>query len=97
MAALEEEIFEPLLKKPWLWSRYIDDIFMICHHGENELKRFIDKLLNKFYPTIKFICDYSRQSVHFLDVQVILKDNDISTDLFFPHGLNERKVSAEYE
>ena len=27
MAALEEEIFEPLIKKPCLWWRYIDDIF----------------------------------------------------------------------
>ena len=29
MAALEEEILESLIKKPWLWRRYIDDIFMI--------------------------------------------------------------------
>ena len=81
MAALEEEILESLIKKPWLWWRYIDDIFMIWHHGENELKQFIDKL-NKFHPTIKFTCDYSRERVHFLDVQVILENNEISTDLY---------------
>ena len=37
MAALEEEILESLIKKPWLWWRYIDDIFMILHHRENDL------------------------------------------------------------
>ena len=50
----------------------IDDIFMIWHHGENEPKQFIEKL-NKFHPTINFTCDYSRERVHFLDVQVILE------------------------
>ena len=69
MAALEEEILESLIKKTWLQWRYKDDIFMIWHHGENELKQFIDKL-NKFHPTKKFTCHYSRERVHFLDVQV---------------------------
>ena len=43
MAALEEEISESLIKNPWLWWRYIDDIVMIWHHGENELKQLIEK------------------------------------------------------
>ena len=81
MAALEGNILESLSKKSWLWWRYIDDSFMIWHHGENELKQFIDKL-NKFHPTIKFTCDYSRGRVHFLDVQVISENNEISTDLY---------------
>ena len=48
MAALEEEILESLIKNSWLWWRYMDDIFMIWHHGENELKQFVDKL-DKFH------------------------------------------------
>ena len=47
---------------------------MIWHHEENELKQFIVKV-NKFHPTIKFTCDYSRERVHFLDVQVISERN----------------------
>ena len=52
------------------------------HHGENELKRFIDKL-NKFHPTIKvtYLWLFSKK-VHFLDVQVILENNEISADLY---------------
>ena len=71
MAALEEEILESPIKKLWLWWRHI----------ENELKQFIDKL-NKFNPTIKFTCDYSRERIHLLDVQVILENSDISTNLY---------------
>ena len=33
MTALEEDILEFIFKKPWLWLRYIDDIFMIWHYG----------------------------------------------------------------
>ena len=57
MAAIEEEILKPFLEKPWLWRRYLDNIFMIWYHEENEFKRFIDKL-NKFHPNIKFACTY---------------------------------------
>ena len=53
---------------------------MIWHDGENELKQFIDKL-SKFHPTIKFTCDYYRERFYFLDVQVILENGELSTDL----------------
>ena len=81
MAVLEEEILESIIKKLWMWWRYIDDIFMIWYHGENQLKQFIDKL-NKLHPTKKFTGDYSRERVHFLDLQVILENNEISADLY---------------
>ena len=63
MAALEEDFLEILIKKPWLWWRYIDDIFMIWQHGEDGLKIF-KKKLNNFHPSIKFTCEYSREKVN---------------------------------
>ena len=61
---------------------------MVWIHGENELKQFIDKL-NKFHPTVKFTCDYCREKVHFLDLQVIL-ENEISADLYVKGtGINQ--------
>ena len=51
------------------------------------MNKLIDKL-NKFPPTIKSTCDYSRERLHFLDAQVILENNEISTDLF----VKKRKV-----
>ena len=81
MAALEEDFLETLIKKPWLWWRYIDDIFMIWQHGEDELKTFLEKL-NNFHPSIKFTCEYSREKVNYLDVQVIVREGKLITDLY---------------
>ena len=67
--------------KPDVWWRYIDDIFLIWNHGEEELKKFLE-LLNDFHPTIKFTADYSKDRINFLDVQVIRRGNKIVTDLY---------------
>ena len=80
MAALEEDFSETLIKKLWLWWRYIDDIFMIWQHGEDELKIFLDKL-NNFHSSIKFTCEYSRENVNHLDVQVIVTEGKLITGL----------------
>ena len=53
MAELEEEIIKESEYKPYLWWRYIDDIYFLWEHGENKLKSFIDDI-NKAHPTIKF-------------------------------------------
>ena len=47
MAELEEEILRKAEFKPYLWWRYIDDIFFLWEHGEEKLKSFID-----FYLTL---------------------------------------------
>ena len=56
MAFLEEGVLAELTLKPWLFWRYIDDIFLIWHHGEESLKEFLAKL-NSLHPTIKFTVD----------------------------------------
>ena len=81
MAVLEEDFLETLIKKPWLWRRYPYDIFMIWQHGEDELKIFLEKLDN-FHPSIKFICEYSRGKVNYLDIQVIAREGKLITDLY---------------
>ena len=67
----EENFLETLIKKPCLWWRYIDDIFMIWQHGEDELKIFLENL-NNFHPSITFNCEYSREKFNYLDIQVIV-------------------------
>ena len=49
MAELEEKIIEIVGNKPYLWWRYIDDIFFIWEHGEDFAQN-----LNEMHPTIKF-------------------------------------------
>ena len=70
-----------LTKKLWLWCRYIDGIFMIWQHGEDDLKIFLDKL-NNFHPSITFTYEYSREKVSCLDAQVIVREFNLITDLY---------------
>ena len=57
--------------KPFLWLRYIDDIFFIWTHGEEKLTQFFGEL-NNFHCYLKFICKTSSCTVNFLDLNVNL-------------------------
>ena len=81
MDSLEEDILSNSLLKPLVWWHYIDDIFMMWEHGEEELQKFLETL-NCYHPTIKFTAEYSRAKINFLDVTVIKKGNQLVTDLY---------------
>ena len=81
MAELEEEFLSEIELKPYLWWRYIDDIFFLWEHGEEKLKGFIEHL-NEKHPTIKFTAEWSKTSINFLDVTVSLVGRNITTDLY---------------
>ena len=53
MNEVEQNFLELQSKKPLIWLRYIDDIFFIWTHGEQELERFL-KDLNNFTPNLSF-------------------------------------------
>ena len=44
MEELEEEILGKVEFKPYLWWRYIDDIFFLWEHGKEKLTCFIDNI-----------------------------------------------------
>ena len=67
MAELEETILKIVDNKPYLWWRYIDDIFSIWEHGEKKSRNFVETL-NGIHPTIKFTTEWSQKSINFLDV-----------------------------
>ena len=81
MAALEEKIIKESEYQPYLWWRYIDDIFFLWEHGDNKFKSFLDKI-NEVHTTIKFTAEWSKTSVNFLDVTVSLVERLIETDLY---------------
>ena len=81
MSNLEETFLATSPYKPFIWWRFIDDIFMIWQHGEEKLKEFLE-LLNSCHPTIKFTSEYSSDKINFLDVQVIREGNQLVTDLY---------------
>ena len=77
MAQFEEQYvypYKPDLEK--YWFRFIDDVFLLWHHGEEELKKFLSHL-NTCHKekTIKFSSEHSSEGVPFLDTWVYL-DND---------------------
>ena len=67
--------------QPFIWLRYIDDIYFIRTYGQAELKRFMEKL-NKFLPNLKFTYESSRKKVAFLDLNVSLGNGCITIDLY---------------
>ncbi|WP_171480033.1 hypothetical protein, partial [Acinetobacter baumannii] len=77
----EEQALNSYHLKPWVWWRYIDDIFLIWEHREESLMEFIE-YLNGIHPSIKFTYKFSRESIEFLDVLVIKEGQNVQTDLF---------------
>ena len=60
--------------KPLIWLRFIDDIFIIWTHGEDNLKEFIT-YLNGIHPTIKFTHESIPTQIDFLVYFVYLGFN----------------------
>ena len=82
MGKLEERMLASAPCRPWIWWRYIDDIFFIWTSDEESLTRFIDHM-NSFHRTIKFTSEYSTTETHFLDVVIRKEENNgLTTDLF---------------
>ena len=72
MGKFEQQAIDNSSLKPFIWWRFIDDIFMIWRHGEEHLKTFIG-YLNSIHPSIKFTHAYSNslhQTLPFLDVHI---------------------------
>ena len=61
MDRFETKALENWDKKPLIWLRFIDDIFMIWTHGE-ELQKFF-KYLNSIYEKIKFTHENSQERI----------------------------------
>ena len=78
MDRLENNFFETQTLKPLVWLRYIDDVFFISTHSEEELKEFMREM-NSFDANIKFTYEYSDKRVSFLDLQVDIVEGKLIT------------------
>lgn len=82
MDKIEREFLNTQHKKPLVWWRFIDDIFIIWPHSSEELKSFTTAL-NDYHHTIKFTFTINKRSVNFLDTIVNLDDNgNLTTTLY---------------
>ena len=92
MDEVEKIFLEKQSKKYFIWLRYIDDIFFIWTHDEQELERFL-KDLNNVTPNLSFTHKASKNCILFLDLKVKLIDGKLNTDLYMKptdrhHGLH---------
>ena len=78
MGKFEREFLHTQLALPLVWWRFIDDVFAIWTHGEQQLQIFRWEL-NHHHTLIKFTTNWSIKEVLFLDTQVYLKWTNIST------------------
>ena len=74
--------------QPYLWRRFIDDIWFLWRGSEEELIQFVE-YLNSYHPTIKFKCkkevnfSFTTRKVDFLDTTVwIDEDGFLQTTLY---------------
>ena len=69
MGKIEQQLRQIGGENIFLWKRFIDDIFMVWLGTEEELKSYLSTI-NTIRATIKFTCEYSKNSTTFLDVTV---------------------------
>ena len=77
---VETDFLESQKLKSIVWFRYIDDIFFIWSHGEQELQRFLEEL-NKTHTNLKFTYESSKEKISFLDLSVSFCNGNLYTDL----------------
>ena len=70
---LEKQMLSTYPHKPFVYFRYIDDIFMIWTEGEDSLNTFLEHC-NKQNKDIKFTPTETGTTVPFLDVSATLKN-----------------------
>ncbi len=82
MEHLEEEAIQSAPFQPAVWTRYVDDTFVIWQHGEEELARF-HQHLNQQSPNIQFTMEREKEGrIAFLDVLVSRDGDHLSTSVY---------------
>ena len=80
MDQLETKFLESQNLKPLVWFRYIDDIFFVWTHGEENLRNFRTEF-NLFSDDIKFTYEYNTDTISVLDIKAISSNGKLITSL----------------
>ena len=81
MANLEENFLQNTHNKLLIYLRYIDDIFLLWTHREEELLQF-HKNFNLENPDIHITMNHTTEEVNFLDTTIRLKNNTLQNSLY---------------
>ena len=80
MDQTETKFLENQNLKPLVWFRYIDDIFFVWTHGEENLRNFM-AAFNLLNDDIKCTYEYNEDTISFFDHKVILSNDKSITSL----------------
>ena len=83
--------------KSILFSRYVDDIFMVLTKSEKRLKDFMSEP-NRKHPSIKFDCKVDYKQMEFLDTLVCIdQQNKLQTTLSRKSSDRQNFLNAKLE
>ena len=64
------------------WKRFIDDIFLLFKGSKEDCENLV-KWLNSIMPgIIQLKCNYSTESLEFLDLRIMLKNGRLETEIY---------------
>ena len=82
MGYFEDKFVYSYHLQPFIWKRFIDDIFFVWTYGQHELDKFVN-YLNNCHKTIKFTLETSLLKIKFLDITITHEsDMSLSTNLY---------------
>ena len=81
MAEVEEHYISTQEYQPSLFLRFLDDIFLIWHHGNESLQLFINGL-NNIHTRLRFTASISPTNIAFLDLNVYTENGKLKSDLY---------------
>ena len=65
-----------------LWKRYIDDVFALFKGGKDQLQELVNWLNSLMPGVVKFTFDFSETKVDFLDLEIMIENGKLETNLF---------------
>ena len=66
--------------KPYLYKRYIDDCVGATSFSRKKLNQFIASV-SSFHPDLKYTREIFKNSLAFLDIKLLIKDNGLPTSV----------------
>ena len=78
---LESDVLKSRELTPFNWYFSTDNVFFIWTHGD-EKHASLSNVLSNYHPSIKFTHESNKERIPFLELNVKLVWNKLSTDLY---------------
>jgi hypothetical protein len=73
---------QELLERILTWKRFIDDVFMLFRGSRDQCEELVNWLNSLMPGTVKFKFEFSEQKVEFLDLEILIENGKLKTNLF---------------